>query len=122
MRVCIEGFLRLAARTSLALALASWMLGAWAGGVHAQPPQAKAKAAQSDGQPSKPAAPKLGLVIDDPHDQRSLGAAITKLLDPGVRLACTSSARQTARRWSFEQHYQQLLQLFRQAVGRKQAA
>ena len=36
--------------------------------------------------------------------------------------ADTEEARQTAKRWSFEQHYQQLLQLFHQAAGRKQAA
>jgi UDP-glucose:(heptosyl)LPS alpha-1,3-glucosyltransferase len=66
--------------------------------------------------------PKEGLVIDDPHDPRSLADAIAVLLDPATRAACASSARQTARRWSFEQHYQQLMQFFRQAAGRKQAA
>src|SRR5262249_54943006 len=94
MRVRIEGFLRLAARTSLALALASWMLGAWVGSIHAepprdggQPPQVKAKAAKSDGQPSKPPAPKLGLVFDDPRAFRGytlfapLASATTYLLD-----------------------------------------
>jgi UDP-glucose:(heptosyl)LPS alpha-1,3-glucosyltransferase len=66
--------------------------------------------------------PREGLVIDDPHDHRSLGEAVTRLLEPATRSACATAARQTARRWSFEQHYQQLLQLFRQAAGRKQAA
>jgi UDP-glucose:(heptosyl)LPS alpha-1,3-glucosyltransferase len=66
--------------------------------------------------------PNEGLVIDDPHNHRSLGAAIAKLLDPATRSACASAARQTARKWSFEQHYQQLMQYFRQAAGRKLAA
>ena len=66
--------------------------------------------------------PKEGLVIDDPHDHRALGEAITKLLDPATRSACAAAARQTARRWSFEGHYQQLMQLFKQVAGRKAAA
>jgi UDP-glucose:(heptosyl)LPS alpha-1,3-glucosyltransferase len=66
--------------------------------------------------------PKEGFTIDDPHDHRSLGEAIVRLLDPATRSACATAARQTARRLSFEQHYQQLLQLFRQVAARKQAA
>jgi UDP-glucose:(heptosyl)LPS alpha-1,3-glucosyltransferase len=66
--------------------------------------------------------PKEGLVIDDPHDHRSLGAAITTLLNPTTRSASAAAARQTARRWSFEQHYQQLLKFFNQVAGRKLAA
>jgi UDP-glucose:(heptosyl)LPS alpha-1,3-glucosyltransferase len=66
--------------------------------------------------------PKEGLVIDDPHDHRSLGEALTKLLDSETRSACAAAARQTARRWTFEQHYQQLLKLFHQVAGLKQAA
>ena len=34
--------------------------------------------------------PKEGFVIDDPHDHRSLGEAIAKLLDPAVRSACAA--------------------------------
>jgi UDP-glucose:(heptosyl)LPS alpha-1,3-glucosyltransferase len=63
-----------------------------------------------------------GFVVDDPHDHRSLGATITVLLDPVTRSACAAAARQTARRWTFEAHYQQLMNLFRQSSARKQAA
>src|SRR5262249_36268873 len=31
-----------------------------------------------------------GFVIDDPHDHRSLGEAISKLLDPATRSACAA--------------------------------
>ena len=68
------------------------------------------------------ARPKEGFVIDDPHDHGSLAEAITKLLDSPTRSACSAAARQAARRWSFEDHYQQLMGLFQQAAGRKQAA
>ncbi len=74
MTVCIERFARFAARTGLVLALTSWLLGAWAGGGHAQTPQAKA-------------APKLGLVLEDPRAFRGytlfapLASATTYLLD-----------------------------------------
>lgn len=63
-----------------------------------------------------------GLVIDDPHDHRALGAAMARLLDPATRAAFAAAARQTAKRWSFESHYQQLLGLFGQVAGRRQAA
>jgi len=68
------------------------------------------------------APPREGLVIDDPHDHQAMASAIAMLLDPATRAACAASARQTARRWSFEQHYQQLMQFFRQVADRKQAA
>ena len=63
-----------------------------------------------------------GFVIDDPHDAAALGGALTKLLDPATRSACATAARQASQRWTFEQHYQQLLQLFREVAGRKRAA
>ena len=87
MTVCIESVVRFAARTGLALALTSWILAAWAGGGHAQPPQVKQKAATSDGQASKSSAPKLGLVLDDPRAFRGytlfapLSSATTYLMD-----------------------------------------
>jgi UDP-glucose:(heptosyl)LPS alpha-1,3-glucosyltransferase len=65
---------------------------------------------------------KEGFVVDDPHDHRTLGEPLAKLLDPAMRSAFASVARQTAKRWGFEGHYKQLLGLFRQVAGRKQAA
>jgi UDP-glucose:(heptosyl)LPS alpha-1,3-glucosyltransferase len=63
-----------------------------------------------------------GFVIDDPHDHRSLGEAISKLLDPATRSACAAAARQTPKRWSFEHHYQELLGIFAHVAGHRQAA
>ncbi len=65
---------------------------------------------------------KEGFVIDDPHDHRSLGEVIARLLDSATRSACLSAARQAGRRWSFEEHYQQLMRIFQQAAGRRLAA
>lgn len=63
-----------------------------------------------------------GFVINDPHDHASLAGAISRLLDPATRSACAAAARQAANRWTFEHHYQQLMELLMQTVGRKQAA
>lgn len=65
---------------------------------------------------------KEGFVIDDPHNHRSLANAITQLLDGPTRSASASAARQTAKRWTFEQHYQQLLGYFHQIGDQRQAA
>jgi len=65
---------------------------------------------------------KDGLVIDDPHDHRALGGAIATLLDPARRAEFSSFARQSARRWSFENHYQHLMQLFQRVAGQRLAA
>lgn len=59
--------------------------------------------------------PKDGLVIDDPHNAATLGSALTRMTDPAYRSAASQAARQTANRWTFEQHYQALLDVFREA-------
>ena len=64
--------------------------------------------------------PAEGLVIDDPHDAQALAQAFAILLDPSTRAHCASAARQTARNWTFDHHYQQLLGHFRQVVQYKQ--
>ena len=66
--------------------------------------------------------PNEGLVIDDPHDHRELGTAIASMLDPAVRSARAAAARQTARRWSFEGHYQKLMEIFGRVSKRRMAA
>ena len=58
----------------------------------------------------------------DPHDHDHLAWCMGKLLDPARRLAATQSARKTGGQWTFEQHYQQLLGVFRDAAARKSAA
>lgn len=65
---------------------------------------------------------KEGFVIDDPHNHRSLGEAMSKLLDSELRSKCATAARQTAKKWSFETHYQQLMQVFHRVSTRRQAA
>jgi len=66
--------------------------------------------------------PHDGYVIADPHDHNRLAGCMLELLDPARRAACAQAARQAAGRWTFEQHYQQMLQIFVEAAARKQAA
>ncbi len=66
--------------------------------------------------------PREGYVIDDPHDHQQLAWCMTQLMDPARRSACASAARQTAARWTFDHHYQQILQVFAEAAARKQTA
>jgi UDP-glucose:(heptosyl)LPS alpha-1,3-glucosyltransferase len=66
--------------------------------------------------------PQEGYVVDDPHDHRALAGCLENLLHPARRAACAQACRRTAAAWTFEQHYQQLLEVFAQAAARKQAA
>jgi UDP-glucose:(heptosyl)LPS alpha-1,3-glucosyltransferase len=66
--------------------------------------------------------PREGYVIDDPHDHERLAWCLSQLLDPARRAHCAQAARRAAQQWTFEQHYQQLLQVFAEAAVRKQAA
>jgi hypothetical protein len=45
-----------------------------------------------------------------------------QLLNPVRRASCSQAARRAALQWTFEQHYQQLLQVFQEAAVRKRAA
>lgn len=56
-----------------------------------------------------------GYILDDPHDHARLAAALGQLLDPAHRQACAAAARQAAARWTFEDHYQGLIRILRQA-------
>jgi UDP-glucose:(heptosyl)LPS alpha-1,3-glucosyltransferase len=66
--------------------------------------------------------PQDGFIVDNPHDHDALADCIGKLLDPARRHAATLAARKTGGQWTFEQHYQQLLSVFREAAARKSAA
>jgi UDP-glucose:(heptosyl)LPS alpha-1,3-glucosyltransferase len=66
--------------------------------------------------------PREGYVLDTAHDHEQLAWSIAQLLDPPRRLACAQAARRTAAQWTFEHHYQQLLQVFAEVAARKQAA
>jgi len=63
-----------------------------------------------------------GYVIDDPHDREQLAWCLEQMLDPSRRHACSLAARRTASGWTFEHHYRQLLEVFKEAIRRKQAA
>lgn len=63
-----------------------------------------------------------GYVTDTPHDIDHLAWCMAQLLDPARRTVCAHAARQTAARWTFEQHYQRLMQIFATAIERKAAA
>ncbi len=66
--------------------------------------------------------PREGLVLDDPHDFRELAWSMTQLFDPGRRAASAEAARRAAAAWTFEHHYEQLLQVFTEAAASKRAA
>ena len=61
-------------------------------------------------------------VIDDPHDAANLARHIEQLCDPVHRTALARVARQASAAWTFEDHYQALLQILLEAAARKQAA
>jgi UDP-glucose:(heptosyl)LPS alpha-1,3-glucosyltransferase len=58
-----------------------------------------------------------GLVIDDPHNHEALARSMRQLFDPRRRAACSEAARRAAASWTFEHHYQRLLQVFREAAA-----
>lgn len=66
--------------------------------------------------------PQDGFVVDDPHDHDQLAWCMGKLLDPSRRHSATLAARKAGGQWTFEQHYQQILDVFRDAAARKSAA
>ena len=66
--------------------------------------------------------PEEGFVLDSPHDRAGLSAALDQLCEPWVRRECSAAARAAAARWTFEHHYQRLLEVLRLVAGRKQAA
>jgi UDP-glucose:(heptosyl)LPS alpha-1,3-glucosyltransferase len=66
--------------------------------------------------------PSDGYVVDNPHDDRQLAGCLAELLDPVRRFACAQAARRRAGAWTFDHHFRQLLQVFKEAATRKQAA
>jgi UDP-glucose:(heptosyl)LPS alpha-1,3-glucosyltransferase len=63
--------------------------------------------------------PAEGFVVDDPHDHAELARCLALLLDPARRDACGEAARARARRWTFEDHYREMLDVFAEAGRRK---
>jgi UDP-glucose:(heptosyl)LPS alpha-1,3-glucosyltransferase len=72
--------------------------------------------------PGEPGQRAEGWVIDDPHDHAALAACLERLLDPARRAACAAAARETAARWTYEEHYRGLLAILSEAAGRKRQA
>jgi UDP-glucose:(heptosyl)LPS alpha-1,3-glucosyltransferase len=66
--------------------------------------------------------PTDGLVIDDPHDAPALAEAMAKMRDRPYRQAASTAARATGNRWTFENHYRALLDVFREVKQAKRAA
>jgi UDP-glucose:(heptosyl)LPS alpha-1,3-glucosyltransferase len=67
-------------------------------------------------------APAEGYVVDDPHDGVRLGWAIAQLLDPKRRLVAGQAARRRAARWTFDDHYRLMVEVFAEAGRRKRRA
>ncbi|MFL5340455.1 MAG: glycosyltransferase family 4 protein [Gemmataceae bacterium] len=66
--------------------------------------------------------PYDGLVIDDPHDHRQLADCLVRMCDAEYRADAGPAAREAAGRWTFEQHYRRMIQVFTDVAARKQAA
>ena len=66
--------------------------------------------------------PSDGIVISDPHDAPALAAAMARFTDRAYRAEASSTARQTGTKWTFEHHYQALLDVFGEVRKTKQAA
>ena len=66
--------------------------------------------------------PKDGLVVQDPHDAEELGTALASMGDGEAMRSRSVAARAAGRRWTFEQHYAALTDLFREVAGRRRAA
>jgi len=66
--------------------------------------------------------PREGFVLDDPHNAQQLAGYMCELLDPCRRNACAEEARRTAAKWTFEHHYQRLMDALAEAAANKRAA
>ncbi|MDY3555814.1 glycosyltransferase family 4 protein [Gemmata sp. JC717] len=66
--------------------------------------------------------PNDGAVIDDPHDAATLAGAMYRFTDPKYRAESSTAARQTGTKWTFEHHYQALLNVFGEVRQIKKAA
>jgi UDP-glucose:(heptosyl)LPS alpha-1,3-glucosyltransferase len=61
-------------------------------------------------------------VVADPHDTGALAGAIQTFVDNDTRRAASKAALRSAGKWTFEDHYRELLRLLHVALKRKQAA
>jgi UDP-glucose:(heptosyl)LPS alpha-1,3-glucosyltransferase len=63
--------------------------------------------------------PRADYVVEDPHDARDLGAKLAAMLDPERLPARKAAAAEAGRRWTFDDHYRELLTVFEEVVARK---
>lgn len=63
--------------------------------------------------------PTDGLVIADPHDAGELARALTEISDLDRLPARKVAAVEAGRRWTFDDHYRQLLGVFEEVLARK---
>jgi UDP-glucose:(heptosyl)LPS alpha-1,3-glucosyltransferase len=66
--------------------------------------------------------PAEGYAIADPHDHADLAWCIEQLLDPARRAEASAAAQRTAAAWCFEDHYAALVDVLREAAGRRARA
>ncbi|MFM8271267.1 MAG: glycosyltransferase, partial [Gemmata sp.] len=66
--------------------------------------------------------PADGAVIDSPHDAAALAAAMHRFTDRTYRAEASNAARRTGTTWTFEHHYQALLDVFGEVRESKRAA
>lgn len=60
-----------------------------------------------------------GYVIDDPHDHAKLAACLGALCDAERRRECAEAAREAAAGWTFEHHYQALMDVLTGVASRR---
>jgi UDP-glucose:(heptosyl)LPS alpha-1,3-glucosyltransferase len=66
--------------------------------------------------------PRDGIVLDDPHDTAALAHAMERFCDSVIRGAACEAARETAARWTFEDHYAAILSVIQEAARQRLAA
>jgi UDP-glucose:(heptosyl)LPS alpha-1,3-glucosyltransferase len=64
--------------------------------------------------------PETGVVVQDPHNSTELGDALRTMCNLDYRQHAARSAEAIAASWTFEHHYQQLLQVFEEVRREKQ--
>jgi len=58
-------------------------------------------------------------IVNDPHDAHELASAIAKMCDPSLLPGRKFAAIEAGQRWTFEDHYRQLLSVFEEVLARK---
>lgn len=66
--------------------------------------------------------PLASLTVETPHDHHAMAERIVRLCQPSLRAELVRVARESAKQWTFEEHYQALMQVFEDAWRRKHPA